>query len=178
MNRLACSLCVLGLALLGPQTSLEAADFGYQGWGPRVGVSVDPDQVFAGVHLDLGEFADNVRFQPNLELGVGDDQVLLALNLEAAYLFPVEQSWMPYAGGGLGVNFVDFDEPRGSRGDDDDTDVGVNILGGVQRVRASAPDIFLELKIGLSDAPDFKFTFGWTFGKPTRSSRSGAKPSN
>ena len=160
--------------------SLVHADggFGYSGWGPRVGVSVDPDQAFGGIHLDLGEFAPNVRFQPNAELGVGDDQVVLALNLEASYLFPVNQSWMPYVGGGLGINYVNFDEPRGRSGDDDDTDLGFNVLGGVQRVRSSAPDLFMELKLGLSDSPDVKIMFGWTFGNPTHSVRAGAKRSS
>ena len=169
------SLLVYGMVVLAATGAISAQDFGYRGWGPRVGLSLDPDQAYAGIHLDLGEFARNVRFQPNVEIGMGDDQVLLALNLEAAYLFPVKQSWMPYAGGGLGLNYVNFDEPRGFSGDDDDTDVGLNILGGVQRVRAGAPDFFLELKLGLSDSPDAKFAVGWTFGKPTRATRGAAK---
>ena len=167
--------CTLGLLLLGPPSALGAGEFGYQGWGPRVGASVDPDQIFGGIHLDFGEIWDHIRFQPNVELGVGDDQVLLALNLEAAYLFPVQQSWMPYAGGGLGINFVDFDESSGPSGDGDDTDVGLNILGGVQRVRSGSPDFLLELKVGLSDSPDAKFTIGWTFGKPTHPGPAGAR---
>lgn len=168
-------LSVYGMVVLAAAGTAAAQDFGYRGWGPRVGVSADPDQAFAGIHIDFGEFARNVRFQPNIEAGLGDDRLLLSFNLEAAYLFPIHQSWMPYAGGGVGVNYVNFDEPRGLSGDDDDTDLGINILGGVQRTRANAPDIFLELKIGLSDSPDAKITFGWTFGKPTRSSRAAGK---
>ncbi len=169
------AVCACVALLLAGQVS--AQDFGYRGWGPRVGVSADPDQAYAGIHLDLGEFARNVRFQPNAELGIGDDAVLLALNVEAAYLFPVQQSWMPYAGGGFGVNFIDVDLPRNAQGDDDDTDFGLSLLGGVQRTRSGAPDIFVELKLGLSDSPDAKIAVGWTFGKPTRSSRAGgAKP--
>jgi hypothetical protein len=131
-------------------------------------VSIDPDQVFAGIHFDFGRFGGNVRFQPNAELGVGDDVTLLSLNLEAAYLFKVYQSWMPYAGGGLDFVYVKLDDaPR--RADDDDTDVGLVGLGGVQRVRSGAPDFFLELKIGLSsDTPDARALIGWTFGQPTR----------
>lgn len=167
-------LCVVGFVLVAAVGTAAAQDFGYRAWGPRVGVSADPDQAYAGIHLDMGEFARNVRFQPNVELGLGDDQVLFALNLEAAYLFPIQESWMPYAGGGIGVNYVNFDRPRGASGDDDDTDIGLSVLGGVQRTRASAPDIFVELKIGLSDSPDAKLAVGWTFGKPTRSARRAA----
>jgi len=165
------AIAAVVLSLAAP--AVPAQDFGYRGWGPRVGVSEDPDQVFGGIHLDMGEFARNVRFQPNAELGIGDDLLLLAINLEAAYLFPVHQSWMPYAGGGLGLNYINYDSDIGGG---DDTDLGVNILGGVQRVRSNAPDFFLEMKIGLDDSPDFKFAVGWTFGKPTRSSHAGGKP--
>ncbi len=98
--------------------------------------------------------------------------MLLALNLEAAYLFPVTQSWMPYAGGGLGINYVNFDEPRGRSADDDDTDLGFTVIGGIQRIRTQASDLFLELNLGLSDSPDVKILFGWTFGQPTRSTGS------
>jgi opacity protein-like surface antigen len=166
---------VLFLVWVMAPWALAGDGFGYSGWGPRLGLSVDPDQAFGGIHIDLGEFAPNVRFQPNAELGIGDDQVLLALNLEVSYLFPVSESWMPYVGGGLGINYVNFDEPRGRSGDDDDTDLGFNVLGGIQRVRTNASDMFLELKIGLSDSPDAKILFGWTFGNPTHSARAGSQ---
>lgn len=157
------------LAVVAGCLPASAEGLGYAGWGPRVGVSIDPDQVYGGIHFDFGEFARNVRFQPNAELGFGDDVTLLSLNLEAAYLFKVYQSWMPYAGGGFDFTYVKLDDaPRGV--DDDDTDVGLVGLGGVQRVRSGAPDFFLELKVGLSsDLPDARAAIGWTFGKPTRS---------
>ncbi len=173
MHRLRWLICALVLSV----ASLAVAEdgFGYRGWGPRAGLSVDPDQVFGGIHFDFGELARNVRLQPNVELGVGDDEVLLALNIEAAYLFPISQAWMPYVGGGLGINYVNYDDPPGNSRDDDDTDLGLNILGGIQRVRSNASDLLLELKLGLSDSPDVKLTIGWTFGNPTHSERSGSQ---
>jgi hypothetical protein len=164
-------LRVLGTGLLAVAAGwfpASAEGLGYAGWGPRAGVSIDPDQVFGGIHIDFGEIARNVRFQPSAELGFGDDVTLLSLNLEAAYLFKVYESWMPYAGGGLDFIYAKLDDaPRGV--DDDDTDLGLVGLGGVQRVRSGGYDFFLELKIGLtSDTPDARALFGWTFGKPTR----------
>ena len=47
---------------------------GLPGWGPRLGVTMDPDQVHFGVHLDAGSFADRFRFQPNVELGLSDEE--------------------------------------------------------------------------------------------------------
>jgi hypothetical protein len=58
------ALCVPSLALAqGPDEP------GFRGWGPRVGVTLDPDQIHFGVHIDFGNFAERVRFQPNAELG-------------------------------------------------------------------------------------------------------------
>jgi len=55
----------LGVAL-GPAMALADSDtdVGFRGWGPRVGVSINPDQVHFGAHLDFGQFAKHVRFQP------------------------------------------------------------------------------------------------------------------
>ena len=68
--------CARGCERLPPRTvrvSSAVADFGLRGWGPRVGLAGDPDQVVAGVHFDLGEFAPQVWFQPDVLLGFGDD---------------------------------------------------------------------------------------------------------
>ncbi len=149
-------------------TSLQATpalaapnEVGYRGWGPRVGLTVDPDQVHFGLHADFGNFGRHVRFQPNVEVGVGDDVTLVAVNFEAAYRFSGNWDvWSPYLGGGLGVNFTSIDNRRG---DDTDSDVGVSVLGGIERGLSSGSRFFTEVKLGLSDAPDAKITFGWTF---------------
>ena len=92
-------------ALAGPDT-----DVGFRGWGPRVGLSLNPDQVHFGAHLDFGNFAQHVRFQPNVELGFGDDVKLFTINAEAAYRFSSTWDvWTPYLGGGLGANIKSFD---------------------------------------------------------------------
>jgi hypothetical protein len=44
----------------------------FQGWGPRVGLTVNPDQVHFGAHADLGLIASHLRFQPSMELGFID----------------------------------------------------------------------------------------------------------
>ena len=148
----------LVVTLLPVHGFAESQGFGFRGWGPRVGVTIDPDQIHFGFHLNMGEFAKNVRFQPNFELGFGDDVTVAAINFEASYYFNgAWEQWTPYAGGGIGVNFTDFDE-GGS-----DTDLGLNILGGIERSLSSGDRFFLELKLGLADSPDAKVTAGWTF---------------
>jgi len=140
----------------GPDTKI-----GFRGWGPQVGLSLNPDQVHFGAHLDYGQFANHVRFQPNLELGFGDDVKLFTVNAEAAYRFnSTWDVWTPYLGGGVGVNIksVDNGEENTSQ-----TDLGVNLLGGFERGLANGDRFFIEAKVSLNDVPDAKIAVGWTF---------------
>lgn len=144
------------LALAGPYT-----DVGFRGWGPRVGLSLNPDQVHFGAHLDFGNFARHVRFQPNVELGFGDHVKLLTVNAEAAYRFSSGSDvWSPYLGGGLGPNIKSVDNGRNNR---TQTDLGVNLLGGIEKGLSNGDRFFVEGKVSLNDVPDAKATIGWTF---------------
>ncbi len=144
------------LALASPETEV-----GFRGWGPRIGLSVNPDQVHFGAHADFGQFAKHVRFQPNLELGLGDDVKLVTLNAEAAYRFSSRWNvWSPYLGGGLGANIKSYDNGKANTSH---TDLGVNLLGGIERGLSSGDRFFVEGKVSLNDVPDFKVTAGWTF---------------
>lgn len=144
-----------------PASADPDSDIGYRGWGPRLGLSSDPDQVHFGAHFDYGHFAQHVRFQPNLELGVSDHLTLLTINAEAAYRFSTEwEVWTPYLGGGLGVNVKSWDN---GHNDDSDTDLGVNLLGGIEKGLDNGDRFFIEAKFSLNDVPDLKATIGWTF---------------
>jgi hypothetical protein len=135
------------------------SDIGFRGWGPRLGVSINPDQFHFGAHLDFGNFARHVRFQPNIELGLGDHVTLLTINAEAAYRFLSSwEVWTPYLGGGLGVNVKSFNNSNNS-----ETDLGVNVLAGIEKGLSSGDRFFLEAKFSLNDVPDAKVTVGWTF---------------
>jgi hypothetical protein len=162
-------LIVTLLALaLGASSACAAADsdpgsdVGFRGWGPRVGVSVNPDQVYFGAHLDFGNFARHVRFQPNVEVGFGDNLTLVCANFEAAYRFrQTWDVWSPYLGGGLGANFANYDKGHGGGSS---TDLGVNVLGGIERGLSSGNRFFIEVKLGLvEESPDAKVAIGWTF---------------
>ncbi len=136
---------------------------GFQGWGPRIGMTMDPDQVHFGAHADFGQIANRLRFQPNVELGIGDDMTVGALNFEVNYRFREEWNvWTPYAGGGLALLLIEHD----TEGIDTDTEteVGATVLGGIERGTSGGNRFFIEAKLGLIDAPDVKFTVGWTFG--------------
>jgi hypothetical protein len=154
------SVLVVGLGQVPAQAD-TSSDVGFRGWGPRVGLSVDPDQVHFGAHFDYGNFAKHVRFQPNVELGLSDHLKLFAINAEAAYRFSEKWDvWTPYLGGGLGANIKSYDNGRDNWSD---TDLGVNLLGGVEKGLDSGDRFFIEAKVSLNDVPDLKVTVGWTF---------------
>lgn len=159
------TLCALGFALVlgavsvpGLALAQNDEDLGFRGWGPRVGLSAGPDQVNLGVHVDMGEFAEQWRFRPNFEMGFGDDMTLGSFNFDVQYRFSDRwNAWVPYVGGGPGLNFVSRD--RGS----DDTDVGLSGLFGVEKGIGAGTRFFADARLGIIDSPDFKLTTGWIF---------------
>ncbi len=129
------------------------------GVGVRAGVSGDPTQFFFGGHVETPPIADRLRFRPNVEIGVGDNRTLLALNVEFAWHFPQSsRGWSVYAGAGPAVNFTFFHNNRAGR-DDSDVGGGLNFLVGVEH----AEGFFTELKVGAIDSPSVKFALGYVF---------------
>ena len=147
---------VIGLAVLllltGPRPASAQQPLGFRGWGLRGGVTIDPDQVHVGVHINAGEFVPRVRFQPSFEVGFGNDVVAGAINIDALYTFR-RPSWRPYLGGGLGVGLFD------SEGSDDfNVEAGLNLVGGFEW--GPRGRYLLELRVGIGDIPNVKVTAG------------------
>ncbi|MHB8080314.1 MAG: hypothetical protein ACYDIE_13785 [Candidatus Krumholzibacteriia bacterium] len=153
---IALSCLILGLAA-------TAAVAGTVSPGIRGGITFDPDQVHLGAHLYAGEMFPHGYFVPNVEIGFGDNVTVVALNPELLYRFERARGadWGFYAGGGLGVNFYSWDSGR--IGDDSNTELGLNVVGGATRGLSSGNELFLEVKFGLADSPDGKLTVGLTF---------------
>jgi hypothetical protein len=125
--------------------------------GVRAGVSGDPDQFFFGGHVETSPLVDQLSFRPNVEVGLGDNRTLVALNIEFVYGFPLRrQPWRVYVGGGPAANIVSFsdDRPDGS-----DVNGGFNLLVGLEHREG----LFTELKVGMIDSPSIKFTVGYNF---------------
>jgi hypothetical protein len=155
-------VATLGVALAPAPARADPDTEGYRGWGTRVGLSLDPDQIHFGAHIDFGHFARHVRFQPNVEFGFGGHMKLFALNAEAAYRFSSRwDAWSPYLGGGLGANIKNFDNDNDNN--NSHTDLGINVLGGIEKGLLNGNRFFIETKFSLNDAPDAKVTVGWTF---------------
>ena len=130
------------------------------GVGPRVGASVDPDQFYFGGHFETGELVESLRFRPNVEVGVGDDLTLVAVNFEFVYRLPPNaprlpnslSMWHLYVGGGPALNVYRFTDESESEG-------GFNLLIGFEHSRG----LFAEAKFGVLKSPNFKFGVGYTF---------------
>ncbi len=139
-----------------------AAEMGFFGWGPRLGVSDDPDQFVVGIHQDFGELVENLRFQPSLDVGFGDDHTILSAALPVHFRFPGRSGATPYVGGGLLLAWIDRDRP-GRGGGDSDFEIAPLLAGGVEwRLRRTA-DVLLEIQIPGGDAQDAKLIVGWMF---------------
>ncbi len=140
--------------------TLFAAPARAQGVGVRVGASADPDQFYARVHVETRELADRLRFRPNVEVGVGDNLTLVALNFEFTYRLPpvappLPRSlamWHLYVGGGPALNILRFPNDTRSEG-------GFNGLIGL----AHSSGLFAEAKVGALKSPSFKLGVGYTF---------------
>ena len=129
-----------------------APAFAQSGVGLRTGYSIDPDQFYFGAHFGVGPLVGNLWLRPNLEIGIGDDVTLIAINAELAYWFPTKSAWRLYLGGGPALNIYDFDTGSETQG-------GLNFMFGV----AHRGGFFGEIKVGVFDSPDFKIGFGYTF---------------
>ena len=143
---LSLSLVTLAFALLAGSAQAQVSP------GVRAGLSVNPDQVYVGGHIQTSPLVDRLRFRPNLEVGIGDDVTLVAFNFEFVYPFPSRQAWHLYVGAGPAVNDYVFENSS-------ETEAGFNMIIGAEHQKG----LFFELKVGAMDSPDLKFGVGYTF---------------
>lgn len=152
---------VLGIVFLVSTTDAVAQEgLGYRGWGLRGGATINPDQGHIGFHINAGNFAPKVRFQPSFEFGFGSHRYVGAVNIDAFYTFTGRSSWMPYLGAGLGLSFTHIDRDE-HRNDGVDVDAGLNLVAGFEAGERN--QFLLEIRAGVGDIPDFKVTAGINF---------------
>lgn len=134
---------------------------GFKGIGPRVGLTINPDQFHFGGHIDFGDIASNLMMLANVEIGLGENLTVVAPTFEMDYRFRDNWGvWTPYLGGGIGPVF--YSHENGGSG----SEMGLYMQAGIGKGSATktTEHFFIEAKLGLIDAPDFKATVGWTFG--------------
>lgn len=160
------NFCVVFLMVGLAAGTAFGQEIGVRSYGLRGGINMNPDQFNFGAHVDAGSLASRVRFQPSFELGLGNGVTLAAANFDAHYLFTA-RSFRPYAGGGLGVNFIDVTSGIG-RGGGLNIEPVLNLVGGVEW-GAPRPGsrafrrYLLEARIGMGDTPELKLVAGFSF---------------
>ena len=135
--------------------SLLATPASAQTVGVRAGVSGDPGQFYFGGHAETEALVDRVHFRPNIEIGVGDNTTISALNVEFAYRFASSKPWHVYAGAGPALNII---HRRGVT----NAEAGFNVLVGFQHEGG----LLVELKAGAIDSPRVRFGVGYAFRWP------------
>jgi len=156
------SLALALVACLALPAAAHAA-MSTQSFGPRFGMSLSPDQLVLGGQVTIGDIAPKVSFTPNVELGLGDHQTVVALNMDFHYQLSLEGSeWSPYLGFGPSVAFTSFDRTAPLE-DNSDTGVGGDFILGAGVPTRSGSDFFGEMKFGLGDIPSLKIIAGWNF---------------
>lgn len=161
MNRvLASCLLIAGLLSLSA-ASVRSQDLQVMAYGIRAGATLDDDltQFLAGGQIDLGRLASNVRLQPFLTFGFGDDALSFMLAGEVHYLFPVDPARSrvePYAGAGVGLSHVNYDR----RGRDDSTELALLLAAGVDVPVERWWGWFGEVRFQIADESLFRIEGG------------------
>ncbi|MFQ5706230.1 MAG: hypothetical protein ACE5HO_02210 [bacterium] len=133
-----------------------AQGVGFKGIGVRLGL-VEPEgpnntTVFVGGHADFGEIIPNLNLYPSLEFSRKNSFTIVAINTDVRYYLPVVSIVKPFAGGGLAILATSGD-----------SDVGLDLLGGVDFPVALNITAFTKLKFTISDNNIFRLTGGITF---------------
>ena len=152
-------------ALFAASFPAAAQDIAFRGWGLRAGIADDPDQVVLGAQFNFGEFIPRLRFQPNVEVGFGDDANILSATLPVHYRYAASRSLTLYGGGGLTVGLIDQDDDddRG-RNDDDGSEFDISpMLAGGLEWPMGRNQMSLELNVAGGDFPAAKLVVGWMF---------------
>lgn len=135
-------------------TLLLSATAAYAGPGVRVGVSSEPDSIFAGLQwrVPLTQLGPGkLVVQPGADIGLVDGPVDLFIRGTAhfGYLIPVSSDLSLYPLAGPSLIYAKFDG-------DSDTDLGVDVGVGAQFKKFA-----LELWVGAVDSFDFNLALSF-----------------
>ena len=150
---------ILAAALIPQQLhAAESAGSSHAMFGPRIGISTDPDQLVVGGQLVFPDFAPRLSAVPSVELGFLDHETTVAINGDFMYHFVVKSSqWKPYAGAGAALVIT---QPENG---DSSTDAGMNLIIGADVPTRTGNKFFGEFRIGIGDISSLKIIAGWNF---------------
>ena len=130
---------IVGVMASAPTPARAATDYDL-----RLGVYTDASAFALGAGLISGVGSTSWYFNPNLEMAFGDDANVVTLNGDLHYDFASSGAMSFYAGAGPAIVYVN---PEFA---DSDTNLGLNLFGGVTAMRGSSRP-FVQIKGILSD---------------------------
>lgn len=145
-------LSLLAAALIGPRVA-SADDIDGD---LRIGLYSDAGELFVGGGL-LTHVTGDWYFNPNVEWAFVDDGNLATLNADFHYDFAHHRDADFWLGGGPALVF------RENRFGDDETDLGLNLLGGVGFLQDRYFRPYFQAKIIISDDTEGVIAFGVRF---------------
>jgi hypothetical protein len=136
------------------QLSSPQSQIGFHG-----GLSIDPEQLFAGVWWQTPELGGRFHLRPGIDGGFGDNLRVATINIDFIARFPLGASgWQLIQGGGPVIVLTRFD----LEGFDSDTDVGAGF--GYLFGFAHDSGFFGDFRLGSGRAPTLKLGVGWAIG--------------
>lgn len=143
---------LVALALFAAAPAAAQVDFGV-----RVGGYLEDRDPFVGIELLTRMGASEWFFNPNVEFVFAEERDRISANFDFHYDFRTGQEYYLWAGAGVAVI-----NTEGFRGADDETDAGLNLLGGIGwRVDGMTP--YAQLKVVLSDDSEVVAAVGIRF---------------
>ncbi len=147
---------VLGMLFVANQTMAQG--LGFKGVGGRL-FFADPEgaggTIGLGGHVHLGEIINNLVWHPSLEYFKKSGTSSITINGDIRYYFPTPGNVDFFAGGGLAIQFLN----NGG----DQTDLGLDILGGADFPIADNLVATAKIKFLISDVDVLKITGGITY---------------
>lgn len=143
---------VVSLLALAAAPAAAQVDFGV-----RAGGYLEDSDPFVGLELLTRMGSSQWYFNPNVEFVFADERDKISANFDFHYDFRTGQDYYLWAG--LGPAVINTEGPRGH---DDETDAGLNLLGGIGwRVEGMTP--YAQLKVVLSDDSELVAAVGIRF---------------
>jgi hypothetical protein len=125
-------------------------------FGVRTGVYTDANAGFLGGEV-VTSIASSWYFNPNLEVALAGDQDVVTVNGDFHYDFFQDRPYWVWAGGGPAVIHRELVSNA------DETDVGVNFLGGIAWKTSAKVSPYLQGKVTLSNNDEAVLAFGLRF---------------
>lgn len=137
-----------------------------KGFGLRTGYGTNPDQFVFGAQAVLGKTLGFMRFAPSIDAGFGDDLSSYLFNADFRLLSfsPPGSPAGLYAGTGASIAVYNFSN------DGSDTEVGLNVIGGLTFPMGQKNEYNFEVRFGFGDMPELRVLFGIMLGARSKPS--------